>query len=371
MLLALGLNACGGGTDRNGSEPASAANSGEADETAAARAYVDSFITRDPDECFGAVKLEQPRLDARGGAPFGPGVAPARVIVAIDGSGSMAGRIGGQTKLELARQAALSFLDGLPPTVEASLLTFGQQGDNSEAGKARSCAGVDMLVPLSTDRTRIAGAVKQVRAVGWTPLAAGLKRARSLLAASPAKGGQVIYVISDGEETCGGDPVAVARRINSGQARAVVNIIGFGLPSKEAGALKAVAEAGGGGFVNVANRAEYDRTVEMVREANRDARNAVRLSDADSANAVRTADVASHASLCISDIVADEANRMSDDLSRRWRQGEKVPFSTAALELQQERHRALLDRDKAFSRRLRDEEEAARTRMKAEAKAVR
>ena len=37
-------------------------------------------------------------------------------------------------------------------------------------------------------------------------------------------GEQVIYVVSDGEETCGGDPVAVARRINSGRTRAVVNV---------------------------------------------------------------------------------------------------------------------------------------------------
>jgi len=368
LAFALVLSACGKATDRKASESAIDAS---ADNTAAARTYVASFITEDTDKCFGSVVLQQPKLDARAGSPIGLRTVPTRLIVAIDGSGSMAGHIGGQTKLELARQAALSFLDGLPSTVEASLLVFGQQGDNSMAGKAKSCAGIDVLAPMSADRTGITQAVKQVRAVGWTPLAAGLERAQSLLAPSATEGEQVIYVISDGEETCGGDPVVAARHINGSATRAVVNIIGFGLPSQEAAALKAVADAGGGGFLNVASRADYERTMEIVREANRNARNAVRLSDADSANAVRTADVASHASICIADIVSREANRMSDDLSKRWNRGEKVPFSTEALRLQQERHKALSERAEAFSRRLQKEHEAARARMENTAESVR
>jgi len=211
-----------------------------------ARAYVASFATENVDRCFGGVALEQAQFEGRTQQAFGLRGAPTRVIVAVDGSGSMAGRIGGQTKLELARDAALRFVEGLPPTVETSLLVFGQQGDNSEMGKARSCAGIDVLVPMSRDRTALKAAVGNVRAVGWTPLAAGLDRARSLLQASGTEGEQVIYVVSDGEETCGGDPVAVARRLNQGPTRAIVNIIGFGLPSREAAALKSVADAGGG-----------------------------------------------------------------------------------------------------------------------------
>jgi Ca-activated chloride channel family protein len=192
------------------------------------------------------VALKQPKL--KGPArDIGPRVPPTRVIVMIDGSGSMAGRMGGRTKLELAREAALGFVDGLPASVQTSLLVFGQQGNNSQAGKAQSCSAIDVLAPMAADRARLRAALAQVRAVGWTPLAAGLDRA------------EVIYVVSDGEETCGGDPVAVARRINSGRTRAIVNVIGFNLPSGEAAKLTAVARAGGGGFVNLSNEAELQR----------------------------------------------------------------------------------------------------------------
>ncbi|MET0272197.1 MAG: VWA domain-containing protein [Phenylobacterium sp.] len=368
--MTLALCACGAKTDTGAAKSQAATEPMSADPNPTARAYVDSFITEDADKCFGEVELEQAKLEGRRN-PIGPAVPPTRVIVAVDGSGSMAGRIGGQTKLELARQAALGFVDGLPAAVPASLLVFGQQGDNSAAGKAKSCAGVDVLAPMSTDRAGLTAAVKQVRAIGWTPLAAGLESAQSLLAAGAKPGEQVIYVVSDGQETCGGDPVAVARRINGGATRAVVNIIGFGLPSKEAAALKAVADAGGGGFVNVLTRGDYDRTLEMVRESNRHATNAVRTSDAVSHNAVRTSDVIDHASRCISDLADGEAKRMSDDLSARWKRGEKTPFSGEALTLQRQRHRALLDRQMAFSKRLSGDADTAQDQMDAAAKAVR
>jgi len=370
LALALALGACGGQKDADASKSRAATDTAPADVHVAARAYVDGFITENPDQCFGTVALESAVLEKRQ-TPFGPAVPPTRVIIAIDGSGSMAGRIGDQTKLALARQSALGFIDGLPSTVQASLLVFGQQGDNSEAGKAKSCRAVDVLAPMSTDRAGLTAAVKQVRAIGWTPLAAGLERAQSLLDPAAKPGEQVIYVVSDGEETCGGDPVAVARRINGGNMRAVVNIIGFGLPSESVAALKAVADAGGGGFVNVSTRADYDRTIDMVREANRRSANAVRTSDATSRNKVHTSDVIARASRCVSDLVDGESKRMSDDLSARWARGEKTPFAHEALTLQQQRHRALLDRQMAFSKQLSGEADAARDRMDAAASAVR
>lgn len=314
--------------------------------------------------------MQQPVLEAKGNVA-GAGTVPIRVVVAIDGSGSMAGRLGGQTKLDMARRAASSFVDGLPASVEASLLVFGQQGSNDEAGKARSCASIDLLAPMSTDRARLVAGVRKLKAVGWTPLAMALERAESLLETASIAGEQVIYVVSDGEETCGGDPVAVARRINAGKTRAVVNVIGFGLPSREAAALKAVADAGGGKFVNVANQTDYDRTMREVHEANRYARNIVRLSDAASRNALKASDVATKASLCVSDIVASESRRMSDDIAGRAKRGEAFPLASEALRLQQKRHHALLQRDQSFTRKLLESEAAARAQMDKAGAAVR
>jgi len=218
----------------------------------------------------------------------------------------MAGRLDGRSKLDLARQAARNFIDSLPPDVETGLIVFGQQGDNTAAGKRQSCSAVDTLVPATTDKAALAAALGRIQAVGWTPLAAAFEQARTMLQDSSAVGEQVIYVVSDGEETCGGDPVTAARQAHQGATRAIVNIVGFGLPSKEAAALQSVASAGGGAFVDVHTGQAFDETMAAVREANRRAGNELRASNAASSNAVDTAQAVSQARLCISDIISDE-----------------------------------------------------------------
>ncbi|HWX49688.1 MAG TPA: hypothetical protein VNZ61_16695 [Roseomonas sp.] len=188
--------------------------------------------------------------------------------------------------------------------------------------------------------------------MGWTPLAAAMAQAEAVLQKSSTPGEQVIYLVSDGEEACGGDPVGTARRINAGPTRAIVDIIGFGVPSKEAEALQSVAKAGGGAFVHVRTKRAFDETMAIVRDSNRVAGNAVRASDAISANAVNTSDTATRASTCISNIIADESNRMSNDLAARAGRGEQVPYMSGALALLRARHQGLQARVKAFAERL-------------------
>ncbi|MCW1427794.1 vWA domain-containing protein [Novosphingobium sp. JCM 18896] len=372
--LVLGFGAlcgCGGGSrDVANDDPSAALSDASASEIGKARAYLGPFTAENPDRCFADVGLDAVQLEARSSDGLGPRVPPVRVVVAIDGSGSMAGRIGGQTKIDLARDAATRFLDGLPSSVEASLIVFGQQGDNSEAGKAKSCAGVELLAPMSNDRARLGAAVSRVRAVGWTPLAAGLAKAEALLAPSSARGEQVIYVVSDGQETCGGDPVGTAQRINNGTTRAIINIIGFGLPSSEAAALKAVSDAGGGNFVNVNSRAEYDQTLGQVRESNRRASNAVQHSNAIASNAVQTSNTLSSAAVCVSNIVSSEKVRVSNDLAARAVRGENLPFERVARTLLKERHDAMELRLKRYRAQLQGNEAQVRKAIDAEANSV-
>ena len=121
-----------------------------------------------------------------------------------------------------------------------------------------------MRVLLSSGIER---AVDGLDATGWTPLAAAITRAGSLFEPSEAAGGQVVWVISDGEETCGGDQVAAARALHEGGTRAVVNIVGCDLPAKDRAALEAVADAGGGGFTEVAAGEDFARVLARVSEA--------------------------------------------------------------------------------------------------------
>jgi len=339
--------------------------------SAEAQAYVVQFTKKNPETCFKAqAPLQQPALKGPT-HDLEPKSTPTRVIVMIDGSGSMAGQMGGRSKLELARAATLGFVDGLPATVQASLLVFGQQGDNRQAGKAKSCSAVDVLAPMSTDRSRLRTALSQVRAVGWTPLAAGLERAQALLAASATPGQQVIYVVSDGEETCDGDPVAVARRINSGGARAIVNVIGFDLPSNQATKLAAVASAGGGEFVNLPNEGELAKYTARVRESIRQTDNKVATSIATTDNKVATSLAITDAETCVSILATDEATAMSNDLTDREVAGRPVAFREEAKAVLNARHDGMRARLKVYRAERVSSEDVARKSIDTATRAAR
>lgn len=308
---------------------------GERKDIVAARAFIAPFTRTDQNQCFGDAKLEAGEMAERGGVQS---PVPSRVVIAIDGSGSMAGRIGGLTKLELAWTAATSFVNSLPPGIPASLAVFGQQGDNSTAGKARSCSSVDLLAPMSVDRAQLRTALSSVRAVGWTPLAAGLTAARNTLSASSVTGEQLIYVVSDGIKTCGRDPVAVARDINQGKTRAVVNIIGFGLPKADAATLQSVASAGGGRFVNIADDTDFDRVLE---EQMRRAKNRVAATMTRSSNTIATGASTNEVTLSTGRIIEREQHDALAAYDMRTARGEKLPPRYQVVALVRERQHKL------------------------------
>ena len=192
----------------------------------------------------------------------------ARVIIAVDASGSMAGRAGGETKMAAAIGAARRFLEGLGPEVEVGLLVFGHRGNARNEGRAASCRSAEALVPLGlTGRAAALDALGRIRPVGWTPLAAAMEAAAAAFRPSEREGEQLLLVISDGVETCGGDPIAVARRLNTGPLRVAVDIVGFDVATHERAALQAVARAGGGDFANVSSAEAAREALRRSREA--------------------------------------------------------------------------------------------------------
>lgn len=178
------------------------------------------------DDCYGSYAFKSGPA-----APDGPESASKRwrkAIVAIDASGSMRGRVGGRPKMAVAKQAVAEFLSRVPPDAEVGLVAFGHEGANDDAGKSQSCMGVDLVAePGRMTAKEVDGAMRRFEATGWTPLASAITLAGKSFKPSETPGEQVVFVVSDGVETCGGDPVAAARALRESEVKAVVNIIGF------------------------------------------------------------------------------------------------------------------------------------------------
>lgn len=189
------------------------------------------------------------------------GNGPANVLVMLDASGSMAGKVGGERKLSVAQDALLGFSRKLPDDARLALRVYGHTGNNKDSGKAESCAGSALLQGFGApDPARFEQVVRSVEPVGWTPIAASLDAAAGDFASAGDEARRnIVYIVSDGIETCSGDPVAAARRLNQSDVRVVVNVVGFDVGSDDAGQLRAVAEAGGGDYLAAGNRAELQR----------------------------------------------------------------------------------------------------------------
>jgi Ca-activated chloride channel family protein len=188
------------------------------------------------------------------------------VEILLDASGSMNAKIEGKTKMELAKEAINKFLSSLPKEVHVSLRVYGNKGSNKPADKAISCQSSDIIYPLQPyDSASFNQAITPVKPMGWTPLARAIQQAQTdLQSETGAK--NIVYVVSDGVETCGGDPVAAAQALHSSNIQAVVNIIGFDVDDAGQRALKAVAEAGSGKYATVKTAQDFDTYFENEKQ---------------------------------------------------------------------------------------------------------
>ncbi|MFO7288960.1 D-amino-acid dehydrogenase [Planifilum fulgidum] len=201
-----------------------------------------------------------------GGVNVPEGELPKQVNVEIllDASGSMAGRVSGGVKMDLAKKAIHDFVSKLPEGAQVALRVYGHKGSNQQKDKELSCKSTEVVYPLGAyDKSSFQKSLGKFRPTGWTPLAAAIEQAKNDLSGKTGENVEnIIYVVSDGIETCGGDPVKAAKELHESEIQAIVNIIGFDVDNEGQRALKKVAEAGGGKYTTVSTGEDLKKHLE-------------------------------------------------------------------------------------------------------------
>ena len=190
-------------------------------------------------------------------------VAKARktnIVILMDASGSMKAEVAGGAKMTLAKEAIGRFTSALEEDVSVSLLAYGHKGRGVDADKELSCGSIDAVYPLGEyNQDAFRKSMDSFHASGWTPLAGAMERAHELLSLYGNDGYRnVVYIVSDGIETCGGDPVEAAKKLYEGNIEAKVNIIGFDVDDEGQNQLRAAAEAGGGKYATVRDPSGFE-----------------------------------------------------------------------------------------------------------------
>lgn len=210
---------------------------------------VETFVNFDPNV---EVNVEKPDETINR-----PELKKTHLALLIDASGSMRAKVGGKTKMDSAKQSVKEFARLLTDFSTISLRSYGNEGTGDDKDKALSCSSTEQLYQGEYDQKAFDQAVNELEPAGWTPIALALN---SVVEDIPTDADEVIvYIVSDGIETCDGDPVAAAKSLIDSDIQTIVNIIGFDVDNEGQKLLKEVAKAGGGEFTYVNSEQELKR----------------------------------------------------------------------------------------------------------------
>lgn len=172
-------------------------------------------------------------------------------LLVMDASGSMGDRPSGfnETKMEAAKRAANNFVDRTDDEIGLMFFDDCDSGGDPYSGSNRIING------FTRDKASLKTEINSMQTGFSTPIANALTEARAYIESTRGYG--TIILITDGEETCGGDPVDVAGSIyteNVGQ----VHVIGYLIGGSAEETAQEIAQAGGGKYYSVENAGELE-----------------------------------------------------------------------------------------------------------------
>lgn len=183
-------------------------------------------------------------------SPFLQAVPTVHII--FDASWSMVQPLEDGTRIAVAREALAGLVAALPEGAPVALRAFGNIEGNL------SCR-TDLMLPLGPlNRAAltelVAGIEPQFNAN--TAIAASLEQVTADLATADDRP-QVVILLTDGEETCGGDPTAVVQRLAAQGLDIRLNIVGLAIANQALQEqFQALAALGNGSYFNASNSDE-------------------------------------------------------------------------------------------------------------------
>src|ERR687893_3093333 len=188
-----------------------------------------------------------------------------KVLFLLDVSGSMNQRISsGGTKFAAAQRALKRVADAVPAGTQVGLRVYGSEIAEPKEQNPKACTDTKLVLPVGPlNRTKLFRAVDSYQAKGETPIAYSLGKAVEDFGPS---GKRVLILISDGEESCDGDPCPAARRLAKAGVDLQFNAIGLAVNSKARSQLQCIAKAGDGNYYDADNTTELEDAVRRITQ---------------------------------------------------------------------------------------------------------
>ena len=170
------------------------------------------------------------------------------IILTIDASGSMWGRLDDKPKYEIVRSSILTTLSQSPVPHRLGIVSYGHR-------YKRNCEDVELLLaPTPVKDANVPALLRNLQPRGKTPIAGSLELAEKTLGRNRNQG--TIILVSDGIENCRRDPCQIAADLKKKRPGLRIHVLGLGIKVEEAPQLQCIAKNTGGLFRNTASQRE-------------------------------------------------------------------------------------------------------------------
>jgi hypothetical protein len=185
-----------------------------------------------------------------------PGSRPSGAIeIILDASGSMLQKLGGVRRIDIAKQTLTKLTTStIPAGTPFAFRVFGREVDSCQT---------DLDVPVGPlNPAAVAQRIASLQAKNGakTPIGASLEKVADDL--KSVTGEKLVVLVTDGEETCGGDPAAAIANLRKAGVGTRVSIVGFALDDEQlASTFRRWSDAGGGAFFDAKDAASLDKSL--------------------------------------------------------------------------------------------------------------
>ena len=180
----------------------------------------------------------------------------------LDASGSMNANLpGGDTRLAAAKKAVAQVVAGLPADTQLAFRAYGHQSPREK----HDCQDTQLLVPFGPAGevgAKVDASARALTARGYTPITRVLELAAKDFAGKT--GEKVIVLVSDGKETCDGDPCATAAALAAADIDLSIHAIGFEVDLAAKKQLQCIAQVARGTYTDAGGAAQL---AEALRQA--------------------------------------------------------------------------------------------------------
>ncbi|MCK5338146.1 MAG: VWA domain-containing protein [Bacteroidales bacterium] len=178
-----------------------------------------------------------------------------RILFVLDGSQSMYGRWQSDIKMNIAQNLLSNLLDSLKDVdnIQLALRVYGHQ----KTYPPQDCNDTRLVVPFANDNAlRIKNQLRYIKPKGTTPIAFALEQsAGDFPACDNCR--NIIILITDGLEECGGDPCAVSADLQKKGIALKPFVIGIGRDFREA--FDCV-----GTYYDASSEAQFSKALDLV-----------------------------------------------------------------------------------------------------------